>query len=152
SMYRCLILGVAVLAMMNGLRLAADDPKPAAKPNEAERLFRQMEKKLSESKSIECVFESKPPPGESIALRVRLFLADGNKMRLEEEGTEYIEGVKEKHRLVTISDGTKLVVTKSWRDVGETGGGRQEFPDVSKSLNQEIVKVLALGGGRGLWK
>jgi outer membrane lipoprotein-sorting protein len=138
-MYRRLILGVVVLTLMNGMRLAADDPKPAAKENAAERLFRQMQKKLSEANLIECVIETKPGPGQGVPCTTRLFLADGNKLRLEMDppprGAEF-------PRVVCISDGTKLVA--------KTGGDRRES-DVPKSLNQEALKVLTLAGVGNMW-
>src|SRR5262249_48671066 len=140
---------VAVLAVMNGLRLAADDPKPAAKANEAERLFRQMERKLAESKVIECVIESKPAPGLGAAGTVRLRLAGGNKLRLEIECT--VDGAKQ--RSVIISDGTKMVAEGDGLGIGDGNKPirRIEWP-VPKSLNQEVVKVLTLAGERTLWR
>ena len=132
-MFRRLILAVAVCALMNGLRLAADEPKPAAKVNEAERLFRQMEEKLSKAPTIEFVIETKYP--KLADRKATLLLAEGNKMRLEGEVMD--DG--KRFRWLCVSDGTKLVTVN--------GAGERHENDFPKALNQEVVKVLTYGGG-----
>jgi outer membrane lipoprotein-sorting protein len=106
--------------------------------NEAERLFQRMEQELAKARALECVFEVKAEAGEGTDFKGRLLLAEGNKMRLEMEGPQ--RGARTK--MVVVSDGTKLVAA--------AGGARKELPELPKSLNREVVKVLARAGGRML--
>ena len=77
----------------------------AAEPNEAEKLFRDMEKKINSAKTLECPVEGKMEDGKnSILLKYSLAFAEGNKSHLEMTGTR--DGNAEKTTI--ISDGTKL--------------------------------------------
>jgi outer membrane lipoprotein-sorting protein len=104
----------------------------------AERLFQRMEQELATAKAVECVFELKSEAGEGVDFKGRLLLVEGNKLRLEMENPK--QGARTK--MVVVSDGTKLMAA--------AGGARKELPELPKSLNQEIVKVLAHAGGRML--
>jgi outer membrane lipoprotein-sorting protein len=77
---------------------------PAAEPNEAEKLFREMEAKLTKAKTLECVstIQEKGKPD----YRVSLVLAEGNKCRVELTRNEDRRILKS----ALISDGAKYVL------------------------------------------
>jgi len=124
AMYPALLIVVAVMAQHD---------------NEAERLFRHMEERLSKAKSLECVFEVKAAVGQGSDFRGRLLVAEGNKLRMETEG-KWRGAIT---KMVVISDGAKLAA--------ETGGTRKDLSKkVPKSLHQEVVRVLTYVGVRML--
>lgn len=59
---------------------------PASEPNEAEKLFREMETKVMKGKTLECVFEFKMEGETTASGTGTLLAADGNKCRLEMTG------------------------------------------------------------------
>jgi hypothetical protein len=60
-----------------------------AEPNEAEKLFRDMEKKVTSAKSLECEFEAKMEGGpKMLGVKGTLALAEGNKCLLDIKGEE----------------------------------------------------------------
>jgi outer membrane lipoprotein-sorting protein len=97
-----------------------------------------MEQQLSKARALECVFEVKAEAGEGNDVKGRLLLAKGNKMRVEIE----IKQKKAITKMVIISDGTKLVA--------KSGGARKELPNLPKSLNHDVVRVMTHAGSRML--
>jgi outer membrane lipoprotein-sorting protein len=80
---------------------------PAAEPNEAEKLFREMEAKVTKAKSIECVYEFKiEAGGRTGSAKGTLLIGEGNKVRVETSGE--FAGMKENN--TKVSDGMKGVL------------------------------------------
>ena len=76
-----------------------------AEPNEAEALFRDMEKKVTSAKSLECTFEGKME-GEkkSMSLKGGLAVAEGNKSYMVLQSD--FEG--KSHSFTTVCDGKEM--------------------------------------------
>jgi hypothetical protein len=102
-------------------------------PNEAEKLFRAMEKTLTAAKALQVIFEAKLDnlKGE-IAVKAKLTAAAGNKMLLKGESS--IGGMS--HDLELVSDG-KL-------GKGQVFGEKFSGKDTPKGLYQNVL----LGGMR----
>jgi outer membrane lipoprotein-sorting protein len=80
---------------------------PAAEPNEAEKLFREMEAKVTKAKNVECVYEAKAEFGKGTgSVKGTLLIGEGNKVRVEVDGE--FAGMKDKR--TSVSDGTKGVL------------------------------------------
>jgi outer membrane lipoprotein-sorting protein len=79
---------------------------PAAEPNEAEKLFRDMEKKITSAKTLECDFETTLEGGAEFKMTGKgsLTLAEGNKCRMELNG----EAMGKTFKGTVTSDGTNL--------------------------------------------
>jgi outer membrane lipoprotein-sorting protein len=109
---------------------------PGAEPNEAEKLFRQMETKVMKAKAVECAFDSKieVDPGGGTA-KGTLHLSDGNKMRLVINAVQ--DG--EKVTITTVSDGMK------WKTI-TVPGGEEKATDVKKSLNDVVRATISRSG------
>jgi outer membrane lipoprotein-sorting protein len=90
-----------------GLLAAALVPAVQAQENEAEKLFREMEKKVTSAKAVRVASDDKIA-ASGIRLKWMLVFAEGNKCSLE--GTFESEGKTLKE--FTISDGTKLLSTQ----------------------------------------
>src|SRR5438132_1689541 len=88
-----------------GLLAAALVPAVQAQENEAEKLFREMEKKVTSAKAVRVASDDKAP---GIRLKWMLVFAEGNKCHLE--GTFDFGGKVLKE--FTISDGAKLLATQ----------------------------------------
>jgi outer membrane lipoprotein-sorting protein len=96
---------------------------PGAEPNEAEKLFRQMETKLAKAKTVDCAYEARVEADEAVTMKGTLLLGEGNKFRWEvnfESG-----GMKEK--FTWVGDGAKMTVilngdAKPPEDVDKEGG------------------------------
>lgn len=59
---------------------------PAAEPNEAEKLFREMEAQVNKAKNVECVYEVKVEGDKRSTLRGvkgALLIGEGNKVRMD---------------------------------------------------------------------
>src|ERR1700678_3512610 len=84
----------------------------AAQENEAEKLFRAMEKKLLAAKTLQIRFDSSVTiPPQTGSLKGTLMLGEGDKFRLEFGGEPFgVEG-----KTTVVSDGT----TMSIKDTGE---------------------------------
>jgi outer membrane lipoprotein-sorting protein len=92
-----------------GLLVAALVPAVQAQENEAEKLFREMEKKVNSAKAVRVASDDKAD-ARGVHLKCMLVFAEGNKCRLELEGTADLQGLDGKaFKVVTISDGTKLL-------------------------------------------
>jgi outer membrane lipoprotein-sorting protein len=92
-----------------GLLAAALVPAVQAQENEAEKLFREMEKKVNSAKAMRVASDDKAD-ARGIRLKWMLVFAEGNKCRLEFEGTADLQGLEGKpFKAVQISDGTKLL-------------------------------------------
>src|SRR5581483_9543836 len=79
---------------------------PGAEPNDAEKIFRQMEEKVMKAKSVECAGEMKAEIDADGTIqtlpRKYTLCAEGNKGRMEMtigSGT---------HKIIYIADGTKM--------------------------------------------
>jgi outer membrane lipoprotein-sorting protein len=108
---------------------------PAAEPNEAEKLFREMDKKVTSAKSLECTFEAKVEGGkEAGTIKGSLMLTEGNKSRLEMSFEH--SGKTDKETMV--SDGTKMGPLSD-----KTPKGRQDAP---KWLNDAYRGALGRSG------
>jgi outer membrane lipoprotein-sorting protein len=98
-------------------------PALAQESSEAEKLFRKMEKKLSEAKSLRVALDGTAEGIEDLrgALKYKgtMILAQGNKARFEMEVE--IEGKKQRTALV--SDGTKMI-----GDIAEEGKRPRDTP------------------------
>ncbi len=79
----------------------------AAEPNEAEKLFRDMEKKVTAAKSIECVFETKVDGGPKVQMSLKgsVTLGEGDKCYAEGSGEESGKAFKGSFT----SDGMKML-------------------------------------------
>jgi outer membrane lipoprotein-sorting protein len=84
-----------------------------AEPNDAEKLFRDMEKKIASSKTLECDFEAKVAgTGKKASIKASLTLGEGNKFHFESNGEADGSVFKDGgvFKLVVISDGKKSQV------------------------------------------
>ena len=88
------------------LLLCALATSPAvAEPNEAEKLFRDMEKKIATAKTLELDVELKmDAPGSKVSVKGSMILGEGNRTRVE--GSGVADGIPFKG--VLISDGKKM--------------------------------------------
>jgi outer membrane lipoprotein-sorting protein len=114
-----------------GLLAAALVPRVHAQQNEAEKLFRAMEKKVTSAKAVRVASDDKvDAPG--IRLKWMLVFAEGNKCRLE--GSVESEGkvIKES----TISDGAKLLSTQR----GVPRPKEDAPPDLTTMLQGSILR------------
>jgi outer membrane lipoprotein-sorting protein len=108
---------------------------PSAEPNEAEKLFRQMETKIIQAKRLQCAFQTTfKGINTSGKVKGELTLAEGNKSRLEMSGE--IDGNKGTSTI--ISNGVKLVIFEP--------GNPTPTTDVSKSHN-DIYRVSLTRSG-----
>jgi outer membrane lipoprotein-sorting protein len=84
-------------------------PAVQAQQNEAENLFREMEKKVNSAKAVRVASDDKVN-ARGIRLKWMLVFAQGNKCRLDREYTADLQGLEGKVvKVSTISDGTKLL-------------------------------------------
>ncbi len=108
----------------------------AAQKNEAEQLYRDMEKKLKAAKTLEVVFESKFEEGErGGTFKGTLKLGEGNKGSLEMQGD--VQGKEMAVKLT--SDGQKLTTTM-------TPPGKSQEKPVPKRFGTEARTVVARVG------
>jgi outer membrane lipoprotein-sorting protein len=99
--FKTLAAGLALTMVIGSTALSpAQRGQDRQTPNEAEKLFRQMEAKVAKAKTLECEFDNKEE-GNDYSSKGKLLLADGNKMRLEltsDDGTAkdlvVVDGVK----------------------------------------------------------
>jgi outer membrane lipoprotein-sorting protein len=118
----------------------------AGEGNEAEKLFRQMEKKISGAKALRIVADIKgTAKGTDVSFHVTMTLAEGNKARVKMKG-EVKKGEKtEKFGAELISDGTKLHMT-------ETTSGKEKEEKTPERFSQKLTllvgRVGILGGLR----
>ena len=83
-----------------------------AQQNEAEKLFREMEKKVNSAKAVRVASDDKFD-ARGARLKWMVVFAEGNKCRLELEGTAELQGLEGKaFKDHTISDGTNLLATQ----------------------------------------
>src|SRR5437660_9160156 len=121
-----------LLALTAGSLLAADPPKDDEATNEAEKLFRTMEEKLTKAKTLECVFDVKLG---TVSYDGSVCLAEGNRARVElKEATK-----GRAMRLLIVSDGAR----QSFQD---NGLSEPQLRDTPRNLNAEILTWLARPG------
>ncbi|MGH3428321.1 MAG: hypothetical protein ACRDQZ_12270 [Mycobacteriales bacterium] len=102
TMKRCAVFALGLLA-------AALVPAVQAQENEAEKLFRETEKKVIGAKAVRVVSDDKVN-ARGIRLKWTLVFAEGNKCRLDRQYTADLQGLEGKAiKVLTISDGTKLL-------------------------------------------
>ena len=84
----------------------------AAEPNEAEKLFRDMEKKVAAAKTLECVFETKVDGDlrAQMSLKGSVTLGEGDKCYAEVSG----EGSGKAFKGSFTSDGMKMLERVGW--------------------------------------
>jgi outer membrane lipoprotein-sorting protein len=96
-----------------GLLAAALVPAVKAQENDAEKLFREMEKKVNSAKAVRVASDDKAD-ARGVRLKLILVFAEGNKCRLEHEFTGDLQGLEGKPvKVITISDGAKLLSTEN---------------------------------------
>jgi len=126
-MWRLVLAALAVSAIWHL-------PVPGQQPNEAEKLFRAMEKKLGSAKTLQLRFEtnaeSTPEPGK---FKGTLVLAEGNKARIEINAE--LNGKKGVFMKAT-SDGTNRKVLGEGPASGKT----------PQKHNENILASLQHGG------
>jgi len=108
---------------------------PAQEKNEAEELYRKMEKQLTAAKTLQVSFEMDIPSDKGGKFKGILWLADGNKLRMDISG----EMAGQKVKLEIVSDGTKLKASGS------------EMPKpmeqaTQKKLKDNVVTVMTRAG------
>jgi len=118
----------------------------AGEGNEAEKLFLQVEKKISAAKALRVVADIKgSAKGTEVSFHVELTLADGNKARVKMKGEVKKDGKSEQIGADLISDGTNLrmVETTSSKEKEE------KTPEgLSRNLTLLLGRVGVLGGLR----
>jgi outer membrane lipoprotein-sorting protein len=116
---------------------------PSAEPNEAEKLFRQMEAKVAKATTVECTYKVESNKVEfamrTVQVRlegkITLLLGEGNRVRMEM--SDESGGMKGKS--MVIADGTKM------KAVGE-GDPVQPREDVPKWLGEAMRAAVARSG------
>ena len=104
-----------------------------AEPNEAEKLFRDMEKKIASSKTLECDFEAKNDSKDKKAnIKASLTLGEGNKFHLEGSG----EAEGKAFKLVVISDGKKLHVVLDGKAQGKQDNPKHSGEIIRASITR----------------
>jgi outer membrane lipoprotein-sorting protein len=106
---------------------------PAAEPNEAEKVFRQMETKVTKMKTVEVAFTVKVD-NEKIDAKGTVLVGEGNKLRVDvtDEGS----GKKENHQM--ISDGSKMGMISN--------NDLKESKDAPAWLNDGLKQTMCRGG------
>ncbi len=125
--------------------LACATALPADEPNEAEKLFRDMEKKINSAKTIEFRFEGKTEfkdKDNNGEFKYTLLLGEGNKC--------YLEGsmkVVLTYKGAAICDGKKLVITE-----GKAARVADAPKDLNVNLRFEIARLgLIMGSDLALY-
>lgn len=108
-------------------------PALAAQDNEAEKLFRQLEKKLTDAKTYRAVGELDIPKGPG-KIKVSLTVA-GDKFRMDAQGMQDDKAF----RVELISDGTKI------KTIQMPKPDREEQP-APKNIGRTVSKLLARVG------
>jgi outer membrane lipoprotein-sorting protein len=107
---------------------------PAQEGTEAEKLFRQMEAKLSKAQTLECTFATRLDPKGTF--KGSLTFAEGNKARVEVTGE-----VDRAAKYTVVSDGTKIV------RLVDAGVPEQVNEIKPQALREEILRSFGLVGG-----
>jgi hypothetical protein len=114
---------------------------PGAEPNEAEKLFRQMEDKMMKAKSVECVGETKEEQDAdgTIVIRLRPYTlcSEGNKGRIELT----IKLTDKTHKIIHIADGTKTATTFD---------GKSEDPKLIPKFFPKVLRAHITRGSPSL--
>jgi outer membrane lipoprotein-sorting protein len=108
---------------------------PGAEPNEAEKLFREMEAKLTKAKTVECTYEAKieapeTAPIKSGTAKGAVLLGEGNRFRME--------APFESGKLTFVCDGKKMAIISD--------DNAQKNP-VGEGGREELRVTVARGGG-----
>jgi outer membrane lipoprotein-sorting protein len=125
---------VAVLAC--GLLVAALPPVAPAQDNEAERLYRAVEKKVLAAKSFEVTFEYSL---ENRKAKGSLLLTRDGKARIKARG-DFGEGGPNS-TFEAVSDGKQLVTKQ-----GPSAGGKKMVGKAPKNLHTVVGTTLSRGG------
>jgi outer membrane lipoprotein-sorting protein len=120
-----LALGVALLTAAPAL----------AQENEAEKLFRAMEKKVREAKTLKVAGEIEAKFNQGGTLKFTALIGEGNKARLEMTGN--IDGMALK--ILLVSDGKNTLVS------GEPFG-KNDSRATDEKQNQQLVAMTNRGG------
>lgn len=99
--------------------------------NEAEKLFRKMEMKITQAKSLELVFDLTMDGRDKLTVKGKFLLASGNKARMELD----VDSPREKNMMIIIGDGAAVQMVE---------GDKKGFPETtSDHLSQVIRDSLA---------
>jgi len=111
-------------------------PPVFGQQNDAEKLFRSMERKVRDAKVIKIVFETNVEMGKDGGeVKGAVHIADGNKIRLETSGTV---GGKETSMTI-VADGKHSLMTQS-------GMPKQTPVPVEGHLSAALPQIIARGG------
>jgi outer membrane lipoprotein-sorting protein len=123
----------AVLLALLGL-LPTEPVAAGPGPDSAEAVFKRMEQTILKCKTFKTDLEITLGPGKDNLMKGRLLIGQGNKVRLELEGS-----VKGKAGKITmVSDGTKM------RTIGDTGSGKDQ--DAPKQLREIFLASVTRTG------
>jgi outer membrane lipoprotein-sorting protein len=112
----------------------------AGEGNEAEKLFRQLEKKIRDARALRVVADVKGVgKAREVSFRVEMTVARGNKVRFKAKGETKRDGENKQITAELISDGTKMWATES-----EQGKVREE--EAPKQLGQALSTALSRVG------
>ncbi len=107
---------------------------PAAEPNEAEKLFREMESKVNKAKNIECHYEYKLEAGSVTRTENgTLLVAEANKLRMDVTN----ESGGRTFKIMQIADGMKMAFVL---------GSQKEFTDAPTWLTDGMRSALTRSG------
>jgi outer membrane lipoprotein-sorting protein len=137
NMYNTFLM-MAVLITVLGLGQETARAQ-AGGPNEAEKLFRDMEKKLASAKTMEVAFDAKVEGGQGAQQQGTLLFASGNKCYLEMSGNLGSKNAK----AVMISDGAKMITSD--------GAKILKVHDVPKDLTDRLRASISRTGFLFAW-
>ena len=119
-----------------------------AEPNEAEKLFRDMEKKVNSAKTLECEFELKIEGGlVKLSVKGTLALAEGNQCHLDAK----VEGDGQTQTRMLISDGKKMHGVKDGKPDQEEDTPKH-LGELTRALITRIGPLLPWVHGDLGWK
>jgi outer membrane lipoprotein-sorting protein len=134
----CIAFALIAVLVAASASASAVEPKNEGVKSEAENVFRDMEEKLAQAKTLQCNLMIKCDFGgqmDNLAYKGSLFLGEGNRAR--QEIKEPTKGPP--MRLLMVSDGARL----SMQDNGMSHATLENTP---KYLNRDILTWMARSG------
>src|SRR5262249_3330156 len=108
--------------------------------NEAEKLFRQLEKKIRAAKAVRIVADiTGSAKGTDVKFHIEMTLAEGNKARVKMKGEVKKEGGDEKLGAELVSDGTNLRMS-------ETTSGKTKDDKAPEGFSQKLALLVGRVG------